>query len=1193
MLLQETYLSNRDKGQIEKEWGGKIYLTEGTSHSKGLLILISKNLSDLDFQIVYESDRILGIQCNMNGEKLVIFNVYAPCSAGDKQLFLQELEVCVSNFILGSMCFVAGDFNSVLDNDSDIIAGNPHNIHEVERFRKWSTSLELNDTWRLFNPKGKEYTWSRVNPFTARRLDYLFTNAVSFNKILCSEIIPFSGSDHNAVVSQVCFSHFDRGPSYWKLNNSLLKDKKFVDGINQIIEEVSLIDVEAQFKWETCKMKCKYFACDFGRKKAQDRKNEKNKYMEKLKKMEKDLAKDPDNKDLVGKMQVCKRELEVHALYEARSAQIRSKINWIENGEKNTKYFLNLEKHRSAAKVMQSLKTEEGEIYDQVLIRKKQQEYYKELYSKKIEFDESNLDEFIRDIDIPKLSDEDKDLCEGLITEEDACNALKNMKNGSTPGIDGLTTEFYKFFWSKIKDMVVASFNYTFEEGQMSTTQRRGVLTLLHKGKQLPKNDLDNWRAISLTNTDYKILAKVLACRLQRVIKKVVSADQVGYIKGRNIANIHRLIDDVIEFSDLNQITGALIAVDFSKAFDSISKEFIESAFKYFGFGEQFQRWVHILNNNCESAVNYCGWVSSWFPIQAGIRQGCPFSPLAFVLALELFSIKIRSNNNIRGIELPTGVGNENLLKIAQYADDMTLFLKEGGDVLEALKLFDCFHKISGLRINVNKTEAMWLGRKQHSKQTFGNIKWKTFPNNDVKILGVYYSNDKRACDIEKNWTNQIEKINIIMKRWEKRNLSIIGKVHIIKALLVPKLLHVMQSVTIPEKYLIEINRLMYKFIWKKRMTNRKAFEKVKRVILSADYECGGLKMIDICVLQQALLLSWVKKLYYGEQARWKIIPLFYFNKLGENLSVFKSNVKKESFRGINRIKNSFYKKVLEIWLEKNRCLVDNEFDSNNQILWNNRDIKYRGNVLFLEDWIKAGIIYLKDFKCRGTILSLNDIVAKVGSSPRRQLEYNVVLNAIPPEWRNLRGSHATDDIILFRNKELGLWSTKLFRENLVNDSYVSSYVEDLWARKYNNRITDNYYWKILFECTKETRLRVLQWKILHNIYPTRILLKKMGEVPDQLCPDCGEIEYMEHFFFSCEKLRFFWKEVNKIILAKLNKQIQLTEKEAILGIKGGSSFKKVNEILLIAKMCISMHKYGEKLNLKILLEKQLMLRKY
>ena len=134
------------------------------------------------------------------------------------------------------------------------------------------------------------------------------------------------------------------------------------------------------------------------------------------------------------------------------------------------------------------------------------------------------------------------------------------MKNGSSPGADGLTTEFFKFFWVKLGDIITESYNEAQNDGTLTYTQTLAVITLLHKGKDLPKQKLANWRPISLLSTDYKLLAKILANRLSKVINKLIDEDQVGYIKGRHVSSNIRTIDDIIEYYRLKEKPGILLA---------------------------------------------------------------------------------------------------------------------------------------------------------------------------------------------------------------------------------------------------------------------------------------------------------------------------------------------------------------------------------------------------------------------------------------------------------------------------------------------------------------------------------------------------------------------------------------------------------------------------------------------------------
>ena len=101
-------------------------------------------------------------------------------------------------------------------------------------------------------------------------------------------------------------------------------------------------------------------------------------------------------------------------------------------------------------------------------------------------------------------------------------------------------------FWSDVKYLVVESLNEAYTQGELSESQKQGVLTLLYKKGD--KRNLDNWRPISLLNTDYKIIARVMSHRLQKVLHKIISCDQTGYIKGRSASDNLRLVQDIIDY---------------------------------------------------------------------------------------------------------------------------------------------------------------------------------------------------------------------------------------------------------------------------------------------------------------------------------------------------------------------------------------------------------------------------------------------------------------------------------------------------------------------------------------------------------------------------------------------------------------------------------------------------------------------
>ena len=161
---------------------------------------------------------------------------------------------------------------------------------------------------------------------------------------------------------------------------------------------------------------------------------------------------------------------------------------------------------------------------------------------------------------VPTLNEDEQTLCEGLITEIEALNALKDFSANKTPGTDGLTVEFLRYFWPELKTSIVDSFNYAFHKGSLSISQRRGIISLIPK-KNMDKTILENLRPISLLNVDYKILTKVLAKRLEKVLPKLINADQTGYVKGCCIGENIRLIQDLMFYT----YKGVLSSLTFAK----------------------------------------------------------------------------------------------------------------------------------------------------------------------------------------------------------------------------------------------------------------------------------------------------------------------------------------------------------------------------------------------------------------------------------------------------------------------------------------------------------------------------------------------------------------------------------------------------------------------------------------------------
>ena len=252
---------------------------------------------------------------------------------------------------------------------------------------------------------------------------------------------------------------------------------------------------------------------------------------------------------------------------------------------------------------------------------------------------------------------------------------------------------------------------------------------------------------------------KAIAKRLEAVLPLVINADQTGYIKGQYIGENVRLISDIISYTAAKNLPGLAIFLDFEKAFDSIEWNFLFKALDKLNFGPDFKNWVQTFYCNITSCVTNNGFASDFFNLERGVRQGCPLSGTLFVLGIEILALTIKKNLKIEGIEV-----RAREIKITQYADDTTVFLKNPESMSVLLDLLEKFERCSGLKINRTKSEAMWLGKWKNREDTLFNVKW---PKDSIFALGIHFSNSAKVSG-KLNFYEKLDVLEKTLNNWKR-----------------------------------------------------------------------------------------------------------------------------------------------------------------------------------------------------------------------------------------------------------------------------------------------------------------------------------------------------------------------------------------------------------------------------------------
>ena len=895
----------------------------------------------------------------------------------------------------------------------------------------------------------------------------------------------------------------------------------------------------------------------------------------------------PTNEYLKEETEQRLNEYEQELKLQQQKSLYRSKFIEKLHGERTNKTLCNLERAKASQRYIGILTKTLSQRRTVTLKTQKEvdeeiYQYYKTLFEKDNLTLDGQIETFLDIEHIPTLTEAESNSIEGDFTEAEIKEVLRKTKNESSPGPSGIPFTFYKLFWEDLKGLLVKLANECFITKKLPISQQHGTLTLIPKGDK-SRLILNNWRPLTLLSCVYKLFSGVIAARLNQMLPKIISNSQFGFVKGRYIGEAIRTTYDAMEYARNQKRAQILLLIDFKKAFDSLSHKFLQECLKRFGFGENIRTWVEILIKNFKININNGGNLSDYITLFKGCKQGDPISSCLFILGIEILSLRMKNDPEIKGMT----IGIRTLLQVL-FADDMTIFLEyDKNSLMKTLKVLQDFYNISGLKIQIDKTQATIIGVEHFLPPWAGefDIVWK----DNFKLLGINF--DNLLKNMERNVDNKINSMTETMRKWEYKILSPIGRLNVAKTFITSKLSHVGFTIPITQQQIKDIEQKVCGFI----MNDTPYCD---RKDSKANIEKGGMNMIDIESQMKAFSVSWIKRLYmnYNSNKEWvhlfkeqlRKIELKKNEKL--NPAVFWTLGTKTLTKISKTIKSDFWKKVISNAIDYIKIIETTSIDMLiNEHLWdshifyeNNNSPPVRNYNSLSKRITKLSDIIVMENNICPQWMTLMQATRRYGNIHREQFDRLInkgkdILKKYKMHLREIEGIFpmmpALVQVATTQMTGCNKWGKKFKMKYNTREKLKlnQTKIENKHNEELNIRLTANDFQKIYRNrktLNFDNKLSFFQFLINRNNMYTNQKLSTFKRWISPLCTFCnGEEENIEHLFWSCPIVSSFLTQCIQFLYRNYEDfhslNVKFNKENFIFGIRH-ESYTTVNNLVLM-----------------------------
>ena len=789
---------------------------------------------------------------------ITLSGVYGPNN--DNPEFFQQLvqETCSNDECSG---LILGDLNVKLDPSIDCHPPQDNHAREAKQILLNDLIEDdiIVDVFRHLEPDKKEYTYmhpaqKNVKNRKRSRLDYALSSPRLLDSIVSiqHEKIMLSGIDHSALyidLDKGTFqkarnppfktpNHLCKNPEYKKLIKESLKIhtcEHLISPLHQDTQDAITnyqlhnlpINVNPSALWESLLENARGVTRTFLKKRNTLLSQEKTTLTTALGEAE-ELFEDDDSDENFEILK--KRESDLTEFNNKREDEklLNFNVKWASKHERPSKFFFSNLKNKGCTKTITKMEIEKVLVRDPQAIKDHIQNYYKKIFSKSNCNDKiADLSNFLYEIDdnyppqlfpqyilndtkkIPQLTLLQKCSIEGTLSLNELKTSLMAKADKSSAGVCSFSALFVKTFWDDLKYPFYNSYLHDLKVTSLSGYARTGLISLLPKPGKDPKN-VENLRPITLLSIFYKIISGGYANRLKTVLGSLINEDQKAYITGRYIGEVTKSILECMRDIENMEKEATIMLIDFSKAFDTISHNFIFSCLRSMNFGDQFIEGIQLLLNNRFSQVNNAGHLSTGFTLERGVPQGDPISAYLFIIALEFLLHKLRNHPSLKKITLSN---HEEILAQA-YADDLTIIIPRDANTLTSIMdIIKSFERVSGLAINVSKTVCINIGKNRNTTSFCPTLPIKF--ERTFKLLGIKFK--QTSTETDHNFYDLTLLLEQKMAFWGRIIFTPIGRTIALKTFILSKVTHKAMVLPSPgEKWVQKTNEKICNFVFRR-----------------------------------------------------------------------------------------------------------------------------------------------------------------------------------------------------------------------------------------------------------------------------------------------------------------------------------------------------------------------------------------